>query len=166
MGAAAREQKPHPVVTAVLLVVVGVMLMAFPVALYANAMAMIDGYRASHGQAGIAGTAIVETARDAKSEQVCRGTFTPADGGPAVEVRIEVEGRCEVGQDVEAHLMPGRNSPFIGYDEPRAWGAGASDWGVYVPLVVLFGLLSLPLVLVVVMVLTSLAKRLRAMLTA
>jgi hypothetical protein len=166
MGAAEADKKPHPALVAVLVSVVMLILSAFPLALYANAMAMIDGYRASHGQAGVPGTAVVESAVDARSDQVCRGPFTPADGGPAVEVRIEVEGRCEVGQVVEAHLMEGRPSPFIGYDEPRAWEAGAGDWGGYVPLVVLFGLTSLPMVLIVAMIVTHLAKRLRAMLAA
>jgi hypothetical protein len=54
--------------------------------------------------------------------------------------------------------MEARPSMFIGYDEPRAWAAGAGDWGVYIPLVVLFGLLSLPLVLVLYMVLAKLVK--------
>jgi hypothetical protein len=165
MGAAAGEKKTHLAVVAVLFAVVGVILMAFPVALYANAMALVDGFRASHGQAGVAGTAVVESV-SARSAQACRGTFTPADGGSPVEVRIEVEGRCEVGQEVQARLMEGRPSIFTGYDQPRAWEPGSGDWGVYVPLVVLFGLLSLPLLLLVVMVLTTLAKRLRAMLAA
>jgi hypothetical protein len=165
MGAAARDQKPHLAVAEVLLAVVGLILMAFPAALYANAMAMIDGYRASHGQAGVAGTAVVESV-SARSSQTCHGTFTPADGGSPVEVRIEVQGRCEVGQEVQARLMAGRPSIFTGYDQPRAWEPGSNDWGVYVPLVVLFGLLSLPLVLAVVMAITALAKRLRTTLAA
>jgi hypothetical protein len=153
-------QRPHPVVTAVLLTVVGLILLAFPVALYANAVAMIDGYRASHGQAGTPGTAVIESEYDNRGEQVCTGVFTPDDGGPAVETRIEVQGRCEVGRQVDARLMEGRPSPFIGYDDPRAWAPGANDWLTYLPLVLLFGLLSLPIALFIAMLATRLAKRL------
>lgn len=163
MGAAARDkgqQRPHPAVTAALLTFVGLILLAFPVALYANAAAMIDGYRASHGQAGVPGTATVESEYDNRGEQVCTGVFTPADGGPAVETRIEVAGRCEVGQQVEARLMEGRPSPFIGYDAPRAWASGSNDWATYLPLVILFGLLSLPMALILAMLATNLTKRL------
>lgn len=158
---AATEQgepvKPHPVVTALLLLLLTGVLSLFPIALHANAMEMIDGYRASHGEAGVPGTATVDSAVDAKGGQVCRGTFTPEDGA-ATEVRIEVDGRCDEGQEVEARLMEGRASMFTGYGEPRAWAAGADDWAAYVPLVILFGLLSLPLVLLVVMVLVKLAQ--------
>ncbi|MQM26042.1 hypothetical protein [Glycomyces albidus] len=163
MAAAARDkgaQRPHPAVTAVLLTVVGLILLAFPVALYANAAAMIDGYRAANGQAGIPGTATVESEYDNRGEQVCTGVFTPADGGPAVETRIEVSGRCEVGEQVEARLMEGRQSPFIGYDRPRAWAAGSNDWAIYLPLVILFGLLSLPIALFLAMLAAKLGKRL------
>jgi hypothetical protein len=160
MGAAKRDEvkKPHPAVTAALLLVVGLVLALFPVALYANAMAMIDGYRASHGQAGESGTATVESAVDTRGVQVCTGTFAPADGGPEVEVRIEVAGRCEVGQEAEVRLMEGRASPFIGYDQARAWAAESIDWAVYIPLVVLFGLLSLPFALLIAMLVTRLVK--------
>ena len=160
MGAAERDEvkKPHPAVTAVLLLVVGLVLALFPVALYANAMAVIDGYRASHGQAGSPGTATVASAADSRGGQVCTGTFTPDGGGPEVEVRIEVAGRCEVGQEAEVRLMEGRASPFTGYDQARAWAAGSSDWAVYVPLVLLFGLLSLPLVLMIALLVTKLVK--------
>ncbi|MEU5873573.1 hypothetical protein AB0A73_18700 [Glycomyces sp. NPDC047369] len=153
-------KRPHPALVAVLLAAAVLMLAAFPLALYANTMALIDGYRASHGDAGTPGTATVASAVDTKDEQVCRGTFTPADGGPATDARIEVDGRCEVGQQVEARLMPGRSAIFTGYSEPRAWAAGAGDWAVFIPLVVLFGLLSLPLLLLVWMIVAKLTKRL------
>ncbi|GAA2130347.1 hypothetical protein [Glycomyces algeriensis] len=149
--------KPHPAVTALLLLLVVGVLSLFPIALYANAMEMADGYRASHGQAGTPGNAMIDSAVDGKGGQVCRGVFTP-DGGAAVEVRIEVDGECEEGQEVEARLMEGRSSMFTGYGEPRAWAAGADDWAGYLPLVVLFGLLSLPLVLLAVAVVVKLAK--------
>jgi hypothetical protein len=152
MAAANDQKRPHPAFTAVLLTVVGAILLAFPVALYANAAAMIDGYRASHGQAGVPGTAVVESEYDGRGEQVCTGVFTPADGGPGVETRIEVSGDCEVGQQVDARLMDGRPSPFIGYDDPRAWAAGSGDWAMYLPLVILFGLLSLPILLLLAMI--------------
>lgn len=164
MGAAERDKglrKPHPVVAAVLGTVVLAILLAFPVALYSNAMALADGYRASRGDAGVPGTVTVASAVDAKREQICTGAFVPDDGGPQVEVRVEVPGRCEVGQVVEANLMEGRASIFIGYDEPRAWASGANDWTQYVFLVVLFGLLSLPMVLVVVMLFNALVKGVR-----
>ncbi|GAA1666404.1 hypothetical protein GCM10009830_10080 [Glycomyces endophyticus] len=159
MGADDRR-RPHPAVTAVLLTVVGAILLAFPLALHANVTALVDGYRAAHGQAGVPGTALVETAYNGRGERVCTGTFTPDDGGPAVETRIEVVGACETGQQVEARLMPGRPSPFIGYDDPRAWETGSRDWAMYVPLVILFALLSLPLVLLIAMIATRLTKRL------
>lgn len=161
MGAAEQGKgvkKPHPAVTAVLLLVVVGVLSLFPIALYANAMAMIDGYRGSHGQAGTPGTATVESAVDGRGGQVCRGTFVRDDGPATAEIRIEVPGRCEEGQEAEAHLMDGRPSMFTGYGEPRAWAAGANDWAGYIPLVVLFGLLSLPLVILVYMILAKLAK--------
>lgn len=161
MGAAKRDKgqkQPHPVFTAVLLLVVVGVLSLFPIALYANAMAMIDGYRGSHGQAGTPGTATVESAVDGRGGQVCKGTFVREDGPATAEVRIEVPGRCEEGQEAEARLMGGRPSMFTGYGEPRAWAAGANDWAGYIPLVVLFGVLSLPLVVLVYMVLAKLAK--------
>jgi hypothetical protein len=161
MGAAKRDKgpiKPHPAVTAMLLLLVVGVLSLFPIALYANAMAMIDGYRASHGQAGAPGTATVESAADGRGGQVCSGTFARADGPATAEVRIEVPGRCEEGQETEARLMDGRTSMFTGYGEPRAWAAGANDWAGYIPLVVLFGVLSLPLLVLVYMVLAKLAK--------
>jgi len=158
--AAAAGKRLHPALTAVLLTVVILFLAAFPLALYANTMALIDGYRASHGEAGTLGTATVATATDTKDEQICRGAFVPEGGGPAVDARIEVDGRCEIGQQVEARLMPGRPSLFTGYDEPRAWAPGAGDWAVFIPLVVLFGLLSLPLVLLLWMIVANLTKRL------
>jgi hypothetical protein len=159
-GAAARGKpvKPHPAVTALLLLLVVGVLSLFPIALYANAVEMADGYRASHGQAGTPGTATVDSAVDGRGGQVCRGLFTPDDGGAAVELRIEVDGRCEEGQEVEARLMEGRSSMFTGYGETRAWAAGADDWAGYLPLVILFGLLSLPLVLLAVMVVAKLAR--------
>lgn len=162
MAPAARGKavKPHPAVTAVLLLLVGGVLALFPIALYANAVAMIDGYRAAHGQAGTPGTATVESAVDARGGQVCSGTFVPDDGPARAEVRIEVPGSCEEGQQTEAHLMEGRSSMFIGYGEPKAWAPGASDWAGYLPLVILFGLLSLPIVLLIAMILAKLAKRL------
>jgi hypothetical protein len=150
------QKRPHPAVTAALLTIVGAILLAFPVALYANVVAMIDGYRASHGQAGVPGTAVVESEYNGRGDQVCTGTFTPADGGPAVETRIEVSGDCLIGRQVDARLMEGRPSPFIGYDDPRAWEAGSGDWAMYLPLVILFGLLSLPILLLLAMI----AKRL------
>ncbi|WP_335986946.1 hypothetical protein [Glycomyces sp. MUSA5-2] len=154
------SKRPHPAIVALLLAVSVLMLAMFPLALYANTMALIDGYKASHGTAGTPGTATVESAVDTSDEQVCRGTFTPGDGGPATDARIEVEGRCEEGQRVEARFMPGRSTLFTGYSEPRAWAAGAGDWGAFIPLVVLFGLLSLPLVLLVWMIVAKLTKRL------
>ncbi|SDC95291.1 hypothetical protein [Glycomyces harbinensis] len=161
MGAVERDKgsgKPHPAVAAVLVAVVLAILLAFPVALYANAMALADGYRASRGEAGTPGTVTVVGEYDAKREQVCTGAFVPDGGGPEVEVRVEVPGRCAVGQVVEAHLMEGRASVFIGYDEPRAWAAGSNDWTQYIVLVVLFGLLSLPAALVAVMAVKALVK--------
>ncbi|RRS00415.1 hypothetical protein [Glycomyces terrestris] len=157
MGAEKAKQQ-HPLLAAVLLAIVVLIFLAFPIALYANVMAMVDGYRAAHGQAGTPGTATVLSEYDGRGEQVCTGVFTPDDGGPAVETRIEAAGRCEVGQEVEAHLMPGRPSIFIGYDIPRAWAAGSADWAQYLPLVILFGLLTLPLVLLVAMIVTKLVK--------
>lgn len=163
--------RPHPVVTGVLLLVVVGVLSLFPIALYANVMAMSDGYRASHGEAGTPGTATVESVVDGRGGQVCRGTFAGDDSGSgsaggggddggtvAVDVRIEVPGGCEVGQVVEVRLMEGRDSIFTGYGEPRAWAEGSNDWAGYIGLVVLFGLLSLPLVLLVVMIVTRLFK--------
>ncbi|GAA2304940.1 hypothetical protein GCM10009853_072490 [Glycomyces scopariae] len=150
------QKKPHPVLVVVLLAVVAAVLLAFPVALYANTTALVDGYRASHGQAGVPGTAVVESVSNARGGQVCTGLFTPDDGGTPVEARIEVVGGCEPGQEVQARLMEGRPSPFIGYDDPRAWEPGAGDWATFIPLVVLFGLLSLPLLIL----LTMIARRL------
>jgi hypothetical protein len=100
----------------------------------------------------------VESAVESRGGQVCRGTFVPDEGAPVADVRIEVSARCEEGQETATRLMEGRPSPFTGYDEPRAWAAGANDWGTFVPLVVLFGLLSLPAALVVVMLLAKLCK--------
>lgn len=157
-GARGGPVKPHPAVTALLLLLVCGVLSLFPIALHTNAIAMIDGYRASHGQAGTPGTATVGSAVDGRDGQVCRGVFAPDDGGAAAEVRIEVDGRCEEGQVVDARLMEGRSSMFTGYGEPRAWAAGADDWGGYLPLVILFALLSLPLVLLAAMILVRLAK--------
>jgi hypothetical protein len=159
MAAAQRKPvKPHPAVTALILLLVCGVLSLFPIALYANAVEMLDGYRASHGEAGAPGTATVESAVHGKGGQVCRGVFTPDDGAAAAEVRIEVDGDCEEGQEVEARFMEGRSSMFTGYGEPRAWAAGADDWAGYLPLVILFGLLSLPLVLLAVMIVVKLAK--------
>lgn len=159
-GKAVRQ---HPAVIAVLLLLVGGVLALFPIALYANAGAMIDGYRAAHGRTGTPGTATVVSAVDAKGGQVCTGTFAPDDGPATAEVRIEVSGDCEVGQETRAHLVEGRSSLFIGYGEPRAWAPGAGDWAGYLPLVILFGLLSLPILLFIAMILTKLAKRLFAL---
>jgi RsiW-degrading membrane proteinase PrsW (M82 family) len=159
MGAAASKGvKPHPLLTVVLLLLVGGILSLFPIALYANAMAMIDGYRASHGQAGTPGTAIVENAVDAKGGQVCKGTIVSDGVQVASAVRIHVPGDCEVGQETEVRLMDGRSSMFTGYDEPQAWAEGANDWAVFVPLVILFGVLSLPLVVLAYMILAKLCK--------
>ncbi|MCC3761947.1 hypothetical protein K3N28_02535 [Glycomyces sp. TRM65418] len=163
MRAAERDQsrkRPHPAVMAALFAALGLVLALFAVALHANAMALIDGYRATNGQAGVPGTVTVERAVDVKQGRACTGTFVPDDGGPAVEVRIELPGRCEVGQEAEAHLIEGRTSLFRGYDEPRAWAAGAKTWAAYIPPVILFGLLNLPALLVVVILLNTLLKRL------
>jgi hypothetical protein len=56
--------------------------------------------------------------------------------------------------------MPGRPSPFEGYDAPRAWEVGTNDWAEYVPLVILFGLPTLIAAVVIAMILAELAKRL------
>ena len=163
-AAPGKPVKPHPVLTALLLLIVVGVLSLFPIALHANAMEMLDGYRASHGEAGSPGTATVESAVQAKGGQVCRGVFAPDDddddggGAAATEVRIEVDGACEEGQEVEVRFMEGRSSMFTGYGEPRAWAAGAGDWAVYIPLVILFGLLSLPLVLLAFMIVVGLVK--------
>jgi hypothetical protein len=160
MAAARGEtpKRPHPVVTAVILLVLGGILSLFPLALYANVMALTDGYRASRGEAGTPGTATVASVTDGRGGQVCRGTVAGDDGTLAANVVIEVPGGCEEGQVAEVRLMEGRNSLFTGYDEPRAWAAGSDDWGVYVPLVILFGLLSLLPAFLLIAILTRLAK--------
>jgi hypothetical protein len=151
-------KRPHPAVTAAILLVLGAVLSLFPIALYANVMAMADGYRAAHGEAGMPGTATVESVVEGRGGQVCRGMVALDDGTVAADVQIDVPGGCEEGQVAEVRLMEGRSSMFIGYDEPRAWAAGSLDWAVYVPLVVLFGLLSLLPALLVVVILAELAK--------
>lgn len=160
MAAARGEtpKRPHPALTAVILLVLGGILSLFPLALYANVTALTDGYRASHGEAGTPGTATVVSVTDGRGGQVCRGTVTGDDGTATADVIIEVPGGCEEGQTADVRLMEGRASMFTGYDESRAWAAGSDDWAVYVPLIVLFGLLSLLPAFLLVAVLTRLAK--------
>jgi hypothetical protein len=151
-------KRPHPAVTAAILLVLGGILSLFPLALYANVMALTDGYRASHGDAGTPGTATVESVTDGRGGRVCRGTVAGDEGVLAVDVRIEVPGGCVAGQVAEVRLMEGRSSMFTGYDEPRAWAAGSDDWGAYIPLIILFGLLSLLPAFLLIAILTRLAK--------
>jgi hypothetical protein len=151
-------EKRHPAfVAGLLLVTVGV-LSLFPIILHANAMAMIDGYRASHGQAGTAGTVTVESALDTKGRQRCEGTFVSDDGPDATGILIELPGRCEEGQEIEVRLMDGRPSMFRHLEEPRAWAAGSKDWFEFLPLVLISGVLSLPLVILAYMIIAKLAK--------
>lgn len=157
MSAAPAGKQQHPVLAAVLATVVALILLAFPIALWANATEMINGYRASHGQSGVPGTATVETAVDTRHGPVCTGTFTPADGGPTVETRIETPDGCATGQQFTVRLIEGHPSPFTGYGEPRAWAPEAGEWMTYLPLVILFGLLSLPILLLIAMLATKLA---------
>ncbi|MEV3934389.1 hypothetical protein AB0K52_00195 [Glycomyces sp. NPDC049804] len=157
MSAAPVGKQQHPALAAVLVTVVAIIFLAFPIALWANATELINGYRASHGEAGVPGTATVETMAHSKSGPVCIARFTPADGGPAVELRIETPGSCELGQQFEARFMEGHPSPFSHYGEPRLWASGSNDWMGYIPLVILFGLFSLPLLLLLAMLATKLA---------
>lgn len=114
----------------------------FPYALYANAVAMVDGYRASHGSAGTPGTVTLVARSGVKSRTVCRGDFVPAAGSPTMRVRVELPGTCETGQRHPARLTAPPASLFTGYDEPRAWVAGSDDWREYILLVVLFSVLT------------------------
>lgn len=149
-------------------IVAGVIALAccalLPVALYSNVVALVDGYRAAHDQAGTPGTVtIVQRASGNRGSEVCRGDFTPADGGPSVSVVVELPGRCVVGERLPARLTAARSSIFTGYDEPRAWVAGSSDWVAYLLLTVLFGMLTAgPLFFLVRGVLGSFRKRRQA----
>ncbi|WP_335992094.1 hypothetical protein [Glycomyces sp. MUSA5-2] len=112
----------------------------FAVAFAANSRALVDGYRASAGSAGMPGEAVVTAIEDRRDGQVCLGLFTPENGGAAVEARIEVRGECEADQRIDARLASAHTSPFIGDEHPRAWEPGAGDWGMFVPFTVLFAL--------------------------
>lgn len=90
----------------------------FGFALHADVIALVDGCRAAEGIAGTPGDAVVNAVEQQRDGQVCLGDFTPEDGGAAVEARIKVPGD----------------------ERPRAWAAGARDWGLFVPFVIIFAI--------------------------
>jgi hypothetical protein len=73
----------------------------------------------------------------------CEGTFTPDDGGPAVEAAIQTGGPCTKGRTLDAWLV--ENEPVFGLDrKPTAWGEDSLEWIGSIIALVLIGLVALP----------------------
>jgi hypothetical protein len=79
---------------------------------------------AMEGTAGTQGVAVVEQRVTGEGDDICTGTFTPADGGPPLEVDIDVKGICSEGERVPAVIVgPTLLHPDWG-GRPTAWGEG------------------------------------------
>ncbi|MCD0446988.1 hypothetical protein LO763_25545 [Glycomyces sp. A-F 0318] len=111
--------------------------------LYGMAAGGVEAYRASHGEIGIPGTVTIEREYDAgMGMMACEGTFTPDDGGAAVEAAIETGGPCAKGRTLDAWLV--ENEPIVGLERrPTAWGDDSREWIGYVIALALIGLVAL-----------------------
>lgn len=88
-------------------------------------MRYLEFRAAMDGTAGTSGVVVVEQARViGEGDDICTGTFTPDDGGPRVEVDLDVKGICSEGDRVPAVIVgPTVLHPEWG-DRPTAWGEG------------------------------------------
>jgi hypothetical protein len=112
--------------------------------LYGMTVGSVEAYRAAHGEIGVPGTATAEREYDSgMGVMACEGTFTPDDGGPAVEAAIQTGGPCTKGRTLDAWLV--ENEPVFGLDrKPTAWGEDSLEWIGSIIALVLIGLVALP----------------------
>lgn len=88
-------------------------------------MRYLEFRAAVDGDAGTRGVAVVERADvSGSNDETCVGAFTPDGGGPAVEVDIEVDGRCVEGEHVPAVLVEPAMFHPRWWGRPTAWGPG------------------------------------------
>jgi hypothetical protein len=100
---------------------------------------------AMDGDAGTSGVAVVEQAHVAGSnDETCVGAFTPDGGGPAVEVDIEVDGRCVEGEQVPAVLVEPAVFHPGWWGRPTAWGPGTGTGEHLAPVIVVGLFIVLP----------------------
>lgn len=112
--------------------------------LYIMTAGAVEAHRAAHGEIGIPGTATAKREYDSgMGAMACEGTFTPDDGGPAVEAAIETNGPCTKGRTLDAWLV--ENEPIFGLERrPTAWGEDSQEWIAIIVALVLLGLVVLP----------------------
>lgn len=103
-------------------------------------------YRAAvDGSGGTRGTAVVEVAfLSGSGDENCKGEFLPDGGGEAVEVDIEVRGRCEEGQRLPAVLVEPAPLHPEWWGRPTAWTAGTGTAQHLTPVIMVLLLLILP----------------------
>lgn len=105
-------------------------------------------FRAAADGAGTHGTVVVEQGFTSGSgDEVCTGTFSPDGGGPAVEVDVEVDGRCKEGAVLDAFLVEPAPLHPDWWGRPTAWTAGTGTAAHLAPVVVVTVFLVVPVAL-------------------
>lgn len=133
-------------VTPIILIVLFFVVM-FPYALYTNTVLLIDGFTASREWSGELGTVTMlreeRVSSSQSSRKICLGEFMPKNGGSISEVVVNSPKPCEKNEKLPARFVKGQTTILSGFDRDTAWVAGSNDWIAFIPITVLFGILTL-----------------------